>query len=271
MHLPEKWIIINHKFSHYFTFGIGLGSHPNFIHSNENFFREKLREIILELRKIFPDEQIRILDIGCGKQTHLQALKDIHQFISAWGMDISAKELSANSFIKKHIIHDVCRDDYEDSLKEYRGFFHLVMSHNLLEHVPDPFVTHRMVYYILKPQGIAFHSYPTLYDPLMALSNLMPLKLAEKILFLIEPFRAGLGKFPTYYRKNRAFSENLMKWFSSMGFEYVHHRDYYGTSYLYSIFPLQWIADLFYLFVLKARLKVFCSHSIITLRRKNRP
>jgi 2-polyprenyl-3-methyl-5-hydroxy-6-metoxy-1,4-benzoquinol methylase len=264
----KKLIDFNRTLSEKFSFGIGVGSHPNALNSNEHFFREQLRVIIRDLSLKFNNEPVRILDIGCGKHTHLESLTDIHNLISAWGMDISADELRVNPFIKQTIIHDACCSDFETLLDKFKGHFHLVISHNVLEHVREPAITHAMVNFLLKPGGIAFHSYPTLFDPLMTASQLIPLKLAEKILFFVEPFRAGPGKFPTYYHKNRAFSQKLERWFETLGFEHVHHRDYWGTAYLYSIFPLQWVMDLFYWVVLKTRLKFFCSHSIITLRKK---
>lgn len=187
--------------------------------------------------------------------------------MTAYGMDISAEELNANPFIKKTIIHDACREDYENVLKEYKGRFHLVISHNVLEHVPNPDITHAMINFLLRPKGYALHSYPTLYDPLMTLSHFLPLRMAEKILFLIEPFRAGSGKFKTFYRKNRCFSNTMKGWFASHGFDCIQHRDYYGTAYFYSVFPLQWVMDMFYWVVLHANLRLFTSHSIVTLKK----
>jgi 2-polyprenyl-3-methyl-5-hydroxy-6-metoxy-1,4-benzoquinol methylase len=265
----KHWHSINRRLSDIFTYGIGLGSHPHFLHTNEIYFREKLRENILRCRDQFKNESIRVLDIGSGKHTHLESIPDVHGFIVAYGMDISADELSVNPFIKHTIIHDVCRTDFASVLREYKGSFHLIMSHNVLEHVRDPQTAHTMIHFLLKPGGIAFHSYPTMWDPLMAAARLIPGALAEKILFLIEPFRKASGKFRTYYRKNRAFSNSIRTWFESLGFERLEHRDYFGTAYCYSIFPLQWIMDVFYWIVLKVNIRFFCSHSIVTLRKKS--
>jgi 2-polyprenyl-3-methyl-5-hydroxy-6-metoxy-1,4-benzoquinol methylase len=264
---PKGWHDFNFKLSHWFTIKIGIGEHKNFLHHNQEYFVQRLREIIAWCQKENPGEPVRVLDIGCGRSSHLQSINDLHHAIIPYGMDISADELDANPFPIKKIILDACDKNYREALKEYQGFFHLVISHNFLEHIHDPSITHSMINYVLHPRGFALHSFPTLFDPLMVTSHLMPTNLAQKILFTIEPFRAGSGKFKTYYRKCFSGSPALKRWFGAMGFDCIEYRDYWGTAYFYSVFPAQWVLDIFYWFVLKLKIKLFTSHSIVTLQK----
>lgn len=64
-----------------------------------NYFPARLKEVIAFCRKQFPDEPLRILDVGCGRYTHLQPVADIHPPVAIYGMDIAKSELDRNEFL----------------------------------------------------------------------------------------------------------------------------------------------------------------------------
>lgn len=146
----------------------------------------------------------------------------------------------------------------------------MVISHSFLEHIPKPEITHAMINFVLKPGGFVLHSYPTLYDPTLFLGHLLPIQLAEKLLFMVEPWRKASGKFKTYYRKCRCDSKRMRQWFLSMGFDCIEYRYYYGSAYCYYLFPVQWLLDIFYLLAIQFNLGLFSSHAIITLQKKEK-
>jgi len=262
----------NRRLSESFTRKIGFETddRSSFV-KGVNYFPYKLKEIIILCQKKIPNESLKVLDVGCGRFTHLQSVKDPHPLITPYGMDIAMSELKKNGYLTKSIVHDACSEHYRDELKEYKGFFHIVISHNFLEHVSNPEITHSMIHYLLAPKGFVVHAYPTLYDPIMFLGHLLPTKLAEKIVSNLEPWR-GMenveGKFKTYYRKCRCDSKRMRRWFDTLGFDCLEYRDYYGTAYCFAIFPVQWILDIFYLLVMKLNIGLFSSRAIVTLQKK---
>ena len=258
----------NFKISDLFTRALGLATHAHFLHTNRPYFAGRTREAVRRAAELFPERPLRVLDIGCGRYSFLEAIKDVHPLIEPYGMDVSAAELKENSFVKNTIVFDSCRPDYAEALKEYREFFHVVISHDFLEHVPDPHLTHSLINFVLRPGAFAVHGHPALYEPLHTAAHLIPQGLARRILYRLEPARARSGKFRTFYRNCRAFSPRLEKWYALHGFSCIDHHNYYGTAYLYSVFPAQMALDIFYWAALKARLRIFASYSIISLQKQ---
>lgn len=258
------------KFSEKVTDLMGLLKKKNFLTQNRPFYTKKIVESVNQLRGIFPEEiPLKCVDIGCGKWSYFESIPQIHHFIEIFGIDTSYEELKVNSFVKNKIVFDCCNKDYESTLKEYKNYFHLVITHDFLEHTEDPTTTHSLINFLLKPDGIAIHSYPSLFDPVLTLAHFIPSGLAKKILYKIEPVRKDSGKFKTYYRKCRSFSSDLKKWYNGLGFSVIDFRNFYGTTYLFAIPPLQMILNIFYLLILKLRLDFFCSYSVIVLKKTN--
>jgi 2-polyprenyl-3-methyl-5-hydroxy-6-metoxy-1,4-benzoquinol methylase len=268
MSIKSSWHTCNRRLSHFFTEKIGLAGNDHFIHSNIPYFHDRLREAIKKAAALFPARPLNVLDLGCGQHSYLEAISDIHPLIRVFGMDISGDEMQKNPFIVKKITHNSCSKNFADTLKEYQSFFHVIISHSFLEHVPDPDTTHSLVAFLLQPGGFAIHSYPTLYEPVLLAGYLIPEKITRKLLYAFEPFRADSGKFKTYYHGCRAFTPRMRNWYAGHGFDCIDFRNYFGTAYFYALFPVQWLLDLFYWMVWRLRLGVFSSLSIVTLRKK---
>jgi hypothetical protein len=126
-----------------------------------------------------------------------------------------------------------------------------------------------MIHFLLRPKGIALHSYPTLYDPILLLGHLLPMGLAQRLLFMMEPFRGNSGKFKTYYRNCRSFSQRMRRRYSAQGFNCIEFRNFYGTAYFYAVFPMQWVLDIMYWMIVKLELGLLTSHSIVQLQKKD--
>ena len=268
MGFAKTLFALNFKISDFFTRAIGLASHGRFLHTNRPYFAGRVRSAMAKAAELFPERPLRVLDIGCGRYSFLEAMKDIHPLIEPYGMDVSETELQENTFVKQKIVFDTCDSGYEQALAGRREFFHVVISHDFLEHVPNPNLTHSVINFMLKAGGFAVHSYPTLFDPLNAAAHCIPESLARAILYRLEPGRSRSGKFKTYYRNCRAFSPRLRAWYENHGFACLDHRDFYGTAYLYPVFPAQVALDIFYWMALKARCRTFTSYSIISLQKR---
>jgi 2-polyprenyl-3-methyl-5-hydroxy-6-metoxy-1,4-benzoquinol methylase len=255
------------RLSSLFSAQLGLTKNDGFFEKHDQYYLAKLRENIITLNQLFR-RPVRILDLGCGRNTLLLNLGDMRHLFTSWGMDASPREIGNRDFFENTIIHDTCSESFSLELNEYRGFFDMIISHDFLEHVRCPEMTHAMIRFVLRENGLAVHSYPTLYDPLLALGRLIPPPLARKIIERLAPDRSELGIFKAFYRKCRGCSNSIRRWFETIGFECREFRDFYGTTYLYSIFPLQWCLDLFYWTAITSNSRLFCSRSVVILRRR---
>ncbi|MCX7726438.1 MAG: class I SAM-dependent methyltransferase [Chitinispirillaceae bacterium] len=259
------------KFSEKITDIMGLLKKENFLTHNRPYYTEKIVGAVNQLKEKFSETSLKCVDIGCGKRSFFESIPQIHPHIEVFGIDASYEELKVNSFVKNKIVFDCCNKKYEDVLREYQNYFHLVITHDFLEHIKDPFTAHSIINFLLKHDGIAIHSYPLLFDPILTLGHLLPSNFTKSILYKIESFRKDSGKFKTYYRNCRSFSSRLETWYRNLGFCVVDFRNFYGTTYLFAIPPLQVLLNIFYLFILKLKLDFFCSYSVIVLRKTASP
>ena len=112
--------------------------------------------------------------------------------------DISAKELAKAPPGYRTVEVDATSPDFAA-----RGPYDLIVTAFLAEHVADPRAFHASVHAALRPGGLAFHAFPTLYEPAFAANLLLPERVAEPLLRRIQPGREPDGahaKFPARYR-----------------------------------------------------------------------
>jgi SAM-dependent methyltransferase len=265
-----SWLHFSHRLSAIFTEKLGLSADERCgIVKGVEYFPARLREVVALCQKKFPNETLKVLDVGCGRYSFLQTIKDLSPEVIFYGMDVSEHELADNKFPMNFIVYDACNNRYREDLKGYESSFHLVISHSFLEHVADAKMTHSLIYFLLKPGGVAYHSFPTLYDPLLFIGSLLPAKLVEIPVLLFEPWRKQSGKFKTYYHKCRCDSRQIRRWFDSLGYTCLEYRDFFGTGYFYALFPVQWMLDIFYWLVIKIDLKFLSSLAVVTLEKKD--
>lgn len=117
--------------------------------------------------------------------------------------------------------------------------FDFVFSRMLAEHVRSGPLFHRNVYQLLKPGGVAFHFFPTLYTLPFFVNWLMPERLADWLLGLLNPSRDRylLGKFPAYYSWCRGPTQRQFDRFKSLGYEVVEYHGYFGNGGYYERLP----------------------------------
>jgi hypothetical protein len=140
----------------------------------------------------------------------------------------------------------------------------------LAEHVPDAHRFHRNVYEILRPGGVAFHFFPTLYAlPLLA-NRLIPERASVAALRVFSPRDpVKEGKFPAYYRWCRGPNTTLMRRFEELGYEVEEYDGFFGHDYYDRIpivrslhrwmtqflvrYPVRWLTCVAYLILRRRR------------------
>jgi SAM-dependent methyltransferase len=150
------------------------------------------------------------------------------------------------------------------------GEFDLVVTKMVLEHVRDPRRSHEHVFELVKPGGRAVHFFPTLYDLPFVANRLLPERVLEQMLLVVQPNRARSGrerKFPAYCRWCRGPSSRQIARFASVGFEVEEYRGFYGHAYFQALPPLQRLEDRWAAFLARHPVPALTSFAWVRPRR----
>jgi SAM-dependent methyltransferase len=142
-------------------------------------------------------------------------------------LDISAEELAKTPACYHKVQADVCA-----AAPPLSARFDLVFSRMLLEHVVDAERFHRNVLAMLKPGGLAFHFFPTLFAAPFVVNRLLFGGWTDWLLRALaprDPLRAG--KFPAYYQGCRGPSSRQIARLERLGYQVVEYRGFFGHRY----------------------------------------
>jgi hypothetical protein len=138
-------------------------------------------------------------------------------------MDVSRDELDLAPREFEKVVADVCSVD--ESLV---ADVDLAFSHMVAEHVLDGEAMHRQIFRILRPGGMAFHMFPTLYYPVFVVNRIIPNRLANALARRLYP---GKNRFPARYSKCFGPTPAMYRLLHGIGYEVVQYRPFYGTGY----------------------------------------
>ena len=178
----------------------------------------------------------RVVEIGGGANPTLSAA-----FIKESGVEYTLLDISADELGKApDTYHKVCADICGDVSLLGPGY-DLAFSRMLAEHVADGERFHRNIHTLVRPGGLAFHFFPTLYAPPFVVNSLLPERLASQLLHLLQPGRersGKTGKFPARYQWCRGPSRRQIKRFESAGYEVLQYDGFFGHEPYYQKIPL---------------------------------
>lgn len=180
-------------------------------------------------------------------------------------LDISGAELRAAPDHVKKIEADIGALD----LSRLPGRYDFMFSRMLAEHVSNATAMHRNVLQMLRPGGIAFHYFPTLYTPAFLANRLLPEGAARRLLFFIFPWRRKeqLSKFPARYARCFGPTSRMRRYFERLGYRIEEYRPFYGTDYLMGIPILGFLDRMFTRIVARRRSPRFTSYVWLVLRK----
>lgn len=177
----------------------------------------------------------RVLDIGGGANPVLDS-----SYLAEHGIDYVVLDCSEAELQKMPSGYGRYYGDISDPALQIKEGFDLVFSRMVAEHVKDAEAMHRNIYRILKPGGMAFHFFPTLYALPFVANLVVPESLASQLLWFLAPGRSRYrqAKFPAYYSWCRGPTKSQLRRFRSMGYEIVEYAGYFGHSAYYRRVPL---------------------------------
>ena len=165
-----------------------------------------------------------LCEIGGGRGPLFSAEEIAELGVDYTVLDVSETELAhAPPGVRR-----LCRDICAPVEAEERGLYDFMFSKFLAEHVPDGKAFHRNVFAMLKPGGMAFHFYPTLYYPAFVANRLLPNRLTFRLMARLFAYER---KFPALYSQTYGPTRHMKAMLGQVGYEIVEFRPFYGSAY----------------------------------------
>ncbi|MDQ4145695.1 MAG: class I SAM-dependent methyltransferase [Actinomycetota bacterium] len=202
-------------------------------HEAWNGFQQFLLDLIAQ------HQAARICEVGGGANP---ALRPDH--VKASGLDYTVLDISREELDKAPEGFRKVQADIGGTV-ERDDAFDLIVSKMLAEHIADPVRYHTNVHKLLRPGGIAFHFFPTLYSPPFVINRLLPAAVTSRLLKLVESrdLEGTEGKFLAYYRWCRGPTTRQLGRFEGLGYEVLEYRGFFGARGYYRSLGLAWLDD----------------------------
>lgn len=210
----------------------------------------------------------KICEIGGGANP-LLPLEFIKQHnLEYTVLDISAEELSKAPLGYIKVLGDITSDNIDHLENDYD----LVFSKMLAEHVAHGVKFHQNIKQLLKPGGIAFHFFPTLYSIPFTLNKIIPESLSLKLLSCLSKERNNIGnhgKFQAYYSMCHGPTKKQISILQKIGYRVDVYTGFFGHGYFKNMGILNWISDQTTRLLLKYPIARLTSYSYVVLTKLN--
>lgn len=186
------------------------------------------------LRQLFEDHKVsRVCELGAGANPALGLHETNSRGLEYTLLDISAAELAKAPAGFRKVQADLCA-----SQLELDGPYDFVFSRMLLEHVTDARQFHANVWRMLRPGGVAFHFFPTLYSPVFLANRLIRPAWSERLLRALAPRDPQREKkFAAYYQWCEGPSSRQIHRYGELGYDVLAYQGFFGHGY-YAKIPL---------------------------------
>lgn len=211
-----------------------------------------------------------VLEIGGGANPTLPA-----DFVEEEGLEYVVLDVSSDELAKAPDGYTKVHADITSPNLDIEGDYDLIFSRMVAEHVPDGRRFHGNVLRLLADGGIAFHFFPTLYAPPYVVNRLLPERLSERALSLLQPGRESEGKhakFPSYYDWCRGPSQRQIGRFERLGYRVEEYIGFFGHGGYYGkIKPLKRAHERLALALARHPIPWLTSFSYVVLSKKHEP
>ena len=217
-------------------------------------YRRVLRALIARER---PE---RVLDVGAGRSPQLSVEETEQLGVHYALLDISAEELEHAPSGFDRVVGDMGAEHVD--VDEPYDF---VFSKDLAEHVRDGSRFFANTFELLRPGGVAFHFFPTLYSLPLVVNKLLPGSLTEPLLMRMRPDRRL--KFPAHYSWTRGPTDRQLARLESVGFDVVAYVGGFGHRYYEKVPPAQRMARHAWDFARRHELYDLTNYAYLIVRR----
>ncbi|HEY2893598.1 MAG TPA: class I SAM-dependent methyltransferase [Pirellulales bacterium] len=180
------------------------------------------------LRQLLEDhEASRVCELGAGANPALELHETKSRGLEYTLLDISPAELDKAPSGFRKVQADLCESQLEVD-REYD----FVFSRMLLEHVTDARQFHANVWRMLRPGGVAFHFFPTLYSPVFLANCLIRPAWSERLLRAAAPRDPQREKkFAAYYKWCQGPSARQICRYDELGYDVLAYQGFFGHGY----------------------------------------
>ena len=205
-----------------------------------------------------------IIDVGGGRSCRFVEALEPPRRGTIIAIDVAPGEMQHNTDVDAKVVGDVTRAlPLEDQSVD------LIASRSVLEHLPrlEPFM--REAFRVLRPGGQCIHFFPCKFALFAMANQLIPNRVAKRLLYSVFEESAGIGGFPAHYDHchDPAFTRLLEK----NGFEILwRHHGYYQAHYFSFAVPLYVLAALYEMAVAALGLKRLCAYLIVIARKPDK-
>lgn len=203
-----------------------------------------------------------VCDLGGGSRP-LLTLEEVAELgLDYTILDISQEQLDRAPEAYGKVRADICEAVTTLGPSER---FDLMFSKMVAEHVRDGEAMHRNVFALLRPGGIAFHFFPTLFSPVFVVNRVLPERLARPLCHTA--FSKEKEKFPARYSKCYGPTASMRRLFERIGYEILEHRPFYRSGYFARVPVLRELDDLLGAWAARRNSPWLCSYAYLVLRK----
>ena len=202
----------------------------------------------------------RVCDVGAGRNPQLSRDELDRLGIHCTLLDISAEELDNAPPGFDRLLGDIGSADLVIDEP-----FDFVFSNMLAEHVPDGGQLYRNTLAALRPGGVAFHFFPTLYSLPFIANRLLPDAVTDGLLRRVRPDRQR--KFPAHYSWARGPTGRQLGRVEGVGLDVVAYIGGFGHRYYRRLPAIERCARPAWRAAEQRRLYGFTSYAYVVVRR----
>jgi SAM-dependent methyltransferase len=207
-----------------------------------------------------------VCELGAGANPAIGLEEVARRRLEYTLVDVSADELAKAPAGYRTRQADLC-----DPTLDLEERYDFVFSRMLLEHVRDGEQFHRNVRRMLRPGGVAFHFFPTLFSPVFVANRLLKAAWTTHLLDALAP-RDPLRekKFAAYYSWCRGPTAGQVLRLESLGYEVLTYRGFFGHNYYARVPVVRAAHRVATRFLLRHPLAHLTSYAYLLLRKKPR-
>ncbi len=174
-----------------------------------------------------------VLDVGCGRSSHFDALRRRLPGLAIYGLDADADEIARNPHVDRKIVADATR-----SLELPPESVTVVYSQMFLEHIRGAERFHAASFEVLRPGGRVFHLLPNALHPVFWVNRVLPHRVAQRLAELNSDDRPAEQVFPAYY--DHCAPGSIRRLLERLGFVDIQIQSLGNYSYGSACYPLFW-------------------------------